>query len=542
MRLCVSLVVSLLVACGTAATSAPRPAAARPPPRPELVVVVVYDQLGSTTFERELPHLDPDGAIRRTIAHGTLVPRVEYAYAATLTAPGHAAIHSGAAPRDSNIGSNRVLTKTRGRVSSLDDGEHPTHGHEGAFASPSRLRAETVADVIQRETPAAIVASVAMKDRSAILPGGQHPDHCYWFDVAAAGMTTSDWYEPELPAWVRTFHEQHPVAQVVAEPWTRVDVAALESRLGPDDRTGEGAYGFDATFPHEVTDLANSDAFLSHPGAVALQIAFAEALIAETGMGSDGTTDFLSLSIASTDYVGHGFGPDSHEYADMLFRADRAVGELVARLERRGIDVAVLITSDHGAAPLPERSHEHGHQDAVRVVTEVELPLLREHLARLAREASPGENEELSAALIGWAQPYVYFDPDADPAVRQRAIAATREWLRARPGIVDALDARAIGAAELPEDAVLALGIPREPTGDLYVLTREWSPAIEDIEPAGVGTSHGSPAPHDRLVPVIFTSPTRREIGETVQQCRVAGTIAMLAGVDRPEHACPAIE
>jgi predicted AlkP superfamily pyrophosphatase or phosphodiesterase len=65
--------------------------------------------------------------------------------------------------------------------------------------------------------------------------------------------------------------------------------------------------------------------------------------------------DLLAVSISTVDYAGHAFGPDSWEYADALVRIDRQLGAWRDRLERR-TSVAVLITSNHGVTPLPERS------------------------------------------------------------------------------------------------------------------------------------------------------------------------------------------
>jgi len=51
-----------------------------------------------------------------------------------------------------------------------------------------------------------------------------------------------------------------------------------------------------------------------------LTLDFAEALIDAADMGKDDTTDYLSISFSSTDYVGHVFGPSSLEMEDNLLR------------------------------------------------------------------------------------------------------------------------------------------------------------------------------------------------------------------------------
>src|SRR5688572_21763953 len=106
-----------LLACGD------RPRSGGPP---RLVVVVVLDQLGSWVLEDHLPSLRPDGAIRRAIRKGAYHARVVYDYAATNTAPGHAAIFTGASPGESGVVANRLWDPQRDRlVNVVDDGRSP---------------------------------------------------------------------------------------------------------------------------------------------------------------------------------------------------------------------------------------------------------------------------------------------------------------------------------------------------------------------------------------------------------------------------------
>jgi hypothetical protein len=507
-------------------------------------VVAIFDQLGSDTLASQLPHLDLRGAIRRTRERGIHVHRAVLGYAATFTAPGHVAIHTGAAPRDSGIASNRVFSDARARrISSFDDGEHAVLGHPHAFASPSALRVPAVADVIDATRPASIVVALSHKDRGAIPAGGQHPDLCLWFDASAGGYTTSTWYAQELPAWLVAWQAANPFQAAIEMPWTPHDAAALSRRLGPDDRDGEGAYGFDSSFPHDARGLEDSDAYLSHPGSVDHLLALADEVVTQLGIGTDETPDLLALSISATDYVGHAFGPDSWEYADVLFRADRALGAFLERLEARAGPIAVLITSDHGVAPLVERARERGHPEAARYESETELRVLQAALRERLGPA-PGGGEWVTA----WVQPYIYLSPTVrDGPERERAIAAIRGHVRTRPGIGMALDARALAqqpvsapaSVDDPMEMLLARSVPRDPPGDVFVLPAEHSVGTEEL-PVGRGTSHGSPWRYDREVPVIFAGPgvPHLEIEAPEPQCRVAGTIAALVGVEPPPHAC----
>ena len=500
------------------------------------MVTLVYDQLASWVLQRHRDRLDPQGALRRTMARGTYLHRVAYDYAGTYTAPGHAAIYTGAAPWQSGIPSNRVWDRARRfRASAMDDGVHPLLGRPSVFASPARLTAESVADVLERESGgSALTVSLAMKDRSAVLPGGQHPDACLWLDPRAGGFTTSTYYASELPPWVRAWQAEHTLASTM-HVWEPEDPDALAS-LGPDGATGEGAYGWGATFPHDPAapaSIGEPDAYLSTPASTAHLLAFAREAVRALGVGADAQPDLLAISIATTDYIGHAFGPESWEYVDGLVRVDREAGALLEELEREHGELAVLITADHGVAPLVERARERGHAGAVRWTSEHELELLRSHL-----DATLGPGTWVD----GWVQPYVYL---TDGPGRERARAAALAWLAARPGIdraVDTRQAEALRASTHPIDALIGRSLPSPPPGEIYVVPSEWSVAEEELESES-GTSHGSPWLYDREVPVLFSGPgvAHTEVDEDgISQARIATTIARLLGVAAPALADPA--
>lgn len=544
-RLALALALS---ACGSSAPEAPTPppTSAAPSPatppatteaatRPRIVVALVYDQLGTWVLDAHRARLDPSGAIRRTIDRGVYAHHVVYDYAGTYTAPGHAAIYTGAAPWQSGIPSNRIWDRERSlRLSALDDGTHGLLGRGSVHASPSRLAAESVADVLERESGGtAVTVSLAMKDRSAVLPGGQHPDACFWLDPRAGGFTTSTYYASELPAWVSAWQAEHPLAATM-HVWEPEDAASLAS-LGPDDVAGEGAYGWGTTFPHDPSapgSIGEPDAYLSTPASTEHLLAFAREAVRRLHVGEDDRPDLLAISIATTDYIGHAFGPESWEYVDGLIRVDRAVGAFLDELEREHGPIAVLVTADHGIAPLVERARMRGHEQAIRWTSEHELELLRAHLVATL---GPGE------WVDGWVQPYVYLAPGPE---LDRARAEASAYLRARPGVdrvLDTRDAAALRASGDPVDALVGRSIPSPAPGDLYVVPSEWSVAEEELESAS-GTSHGSPWIYDREVPVLFSGPgvahaLHDEPG--LAQARTATTIAHLLGVSAPALADP---
>jgi len=73
-------------------------------------------------------------------------------------------------------------------------------------------------------------------------------------------------------------------------------------------------------------------------------------------LGADPTrTDLLSISLSTTDAVGHRFGPDSKELHDQMLRVDRYLGVFLDSLfaVRDSTRVILALTGDHGVTPFP---------------------------------------------------------------------------------------------------------------------------------------------------------------------------------------------
>jgi len=513
------------------AVGAAPPAATRAEP-PRLVVALIYDQLGSDTLLRQLPFLDPAGAIRRAVEHGVFLERSVYPYASTLTAPGHAAIHTGASPSSNGIDNNSYWDERLARAEPVvADPAHRVLGREdGAGVGPGRLRAPTVADQLKAQTHgSARVVSLSIKDRSAALPAGPSADLVLWFDGTLEAFTSSSAWGRELPGWLVRYQSEHPLRALLS-PWQPLSAARYAAQLGPDAAPGEGdLYGFGTTFPHVFDRVSKPMAVLPcTPQLSEYLVDLAAAAVREQGLGRDEIPDLLALSISGTDCAGHVFGPGSWEYVDHLVRADRAVGRWLDRLAHE-LPLAVLITSDHGVAPLPESSTPAGARLMPKQV--------REHLeAALVRDLGPGP------WVAGVLSPFVFLTPRArSHPERERLLATAIGVLRKEPGLRDAWrlsEVRGWLKDGDPLRQALALGVSPDNSADLLFLPAPGHP-LDLGEPAGKGTNHGSPYAYDREVPVLAWGKgvPRRRSAEPVNQLRVAATLARLLGISPPASA-----
>jgi arylsulfatase A-like enzyme len=282
-------------------------------------------------------------------------------------------------------------------------------------------------------------------------------------------------------------------------------------------------------FPHRIVDL---DGFDHSPMADDVLADFAMRAVREERMGRDSIPDLLAISFSATDRIGHLYGPDSHEIMDQILRLDRTLARLFAFLDRTvgpGRTLIVL-TADHGVAPLPEKLDE-GRPDGPRRLDPAVLDSAVS-LALTDRYGPPGSN--------GWVSyddaPLLYLSRTALAARKvglEDAERVAQAALLAVPGVHDAVTGveltrqRATGGAS---DVIRSYYPARG--GDLYYfLDPYWLPTTDST-----GTGHGSPWRYDQEVPLLWQGAGIRPgvRGEPATVADIAPTLARLLGISTP--------
>lgn len=541
-RVC-SWILALLTGLAPAALGA---APAAPPPR--LTVVVSVDQFRADYLAR-FAALFGEGGFRRLLEGGTVFADCQLPYASTKTAVGHATMLSGVAPDVHGIVGNEWIDRESWReVKAVEDAAAPLVGMpEGpapdpaAGRSPRRFLATTVGDQLKlRYGAAAKVFGASNKDRAAILMAGKLADAAFWDE--SGRFVTSRYYREALPAWVERFNAEGYVASCFGKTWERLrDVADYDRIQGSDDGAGEySGEGLGRTFPHKfdggaaVISPAYFSAFDNAPFSSEFLAAFARRLVQEEQLGRDEVPDLLCLSFSQPDTIGHNYGPDSHEVMDSILRLDRTLAEFFAFLEREvGLAHCVIVlTADHGAAPLPERV----------AALRPGIPNARVKLAEFDRAVAAALDARFGALPEGqkWcSRDNAGYDLQAS-VLQAKNVGATE----ASAVIKAALLALEPVAAAFTLDEILAA--PTAGTSTAALVRRSYFPARGQdvlfvlkpyfIDRANTGTTHGGPWDYDTHVPLVWWGAgvpklVRTERVETVD---LAPTLAELLRVPRP--------
>ncbi len=536
MTRCLVLLITsaLLASCGAARHRSDPPAQAGP----RLAVVVVFDQVPHGLMRHLAPMFGEDGFGGLSESNSAQL-MASFHYGNTKTATGHATLMTGVNPSVHGVLGNRWydgLTK----IHVADDPATRTLGYEeGPGISAHRLMAPTLGDALKDQTSGrARVVAVSVKSRAAVMSAGKKADLALFYDKALGRFTTSTAYASELPDWLAAPAIELPGQALEKATWAPLPVPDAHAHLlDGDDRPCEvPPAGWSRTFPHDLPAIEKvKDARRAYRYTPrAMSDLFEIALVLQEGfeLGEDEVADLLVVSISSTDYSGHAFGPYSRESADLLRRADEALGLFVAELDRRlGEDAYILaVTSDHGA---PRGSECHGPEGGTTALVPAERLMADAEAAIKAELGSPPQGDSWT---LGIEHGHLYLNlGGTSDARRDRVIELAKAAVAKDKGIAQTFVADPAAADEDPLAALMMAGYYPPRGGQVLVLPK---PGWCLLKPGDhEASNHGTPYEYDRDVPLILRGPGVRAGGySTKADARdLVPTLARLLGVEPPD-------
>lgn len=527
------------------------PVAAHAQERPRLVLQITVDQLRGDLIDRFGAGLS-DRGFKRLMANGAVFTDAHHRHANTETIVGHTTLATGADPAVHGMVANLWYDRKAGtQFYNVQDADYPLVGAAGIDKaaeidptqraattdgrSPRGILTTTISDEIALHFgPKARIFGVSVKDRGAISMAG-HAGQAYWFSKAEGRFVTSTFYRDDYPAWMAQWEAKGMVASYANTDWTLLLDPSAYMFADMDDMAWETDFpGWGRTFPHNwgAADSKYYTTLLTvSPAGDEITVDFAKTLMDAEGLGQDDVPDYLSVSLSSTDYVGHLFGPSSLESEDNLKRADLAIADLLDHVDA-SVGLAhtlVVLSADHGAADTPGYLATLGISGGIFNFEKVDTT---PGFARL--KARFGIDKDL---ISSFSNPYVYLNVDAIEAAglsRPEVEQAVAQELTLLPGLAYAIGSDALrrgAVARTPvTDAVLANFHP-DRSGDIYVVFEpHWF--IADFDGLSVAATHGSPWSYDTYVPIMFMGPgiAPARIARRVETVDVAATIAAYLG------------
>lgn len=493
---------------------------------PKLVILLVIDQFRGDYLDRFRADFTAPNGFNLFLQRGAYFTDCYYDYANTMTAPGHSTIGTGAYTDGHGISLNEwwdLARSTKHPVSSVEDERYSIVGDPDSKdpgASPRNELASTLGDEVVLATGGkSKLFGISLKDRAAILTSGHASNAAFWLDHASGKFVTSTYWTPQLPPWAAAFNAGPRNAQALAE---------AHGRPG-----------------HFYDDVGAS------PASVTYLLDFARALIAGEQLGKHDVTDVLTISISSTDILGHKVGPDAPEQRAMIDAVDAALNTFFTDLDHTvGLgNVWVSLTGDHGIAPIAATAAKLGIPAATFSSTNMIAALNTD----LNRRFSP---TQFTQYILGGELPYIQIDPRPFTAVKVSEAEAEQ-------AVADLLPAALESVLPPPPEGVSSTRLPERPSirhvytrvqmaaGQLPA-TEEGRLILHSYSPNGgwyvmmtngmyqlsyaTGTNHFTPYSYDRHVPLAFFGApfAPGTYHDCVAPVDIAATFASLLRVNQP--------
>jgi predicted AlkP superfamily pyrophosphatase or phosphodiesterase len=327
--------------------------------RPKLVVGLVIDQMRWDYLYRYYNRYS-DGGFKRLIKKGYSFENTIIPYTPTVTAAGHTCIYTGSVPAIHGIVGNDWVEKNTGEIMyCTQDKSVKTVGsfsNQGQM-SPKNMLASTIGDELRQGTnKKSRVFGVALKDRGAILPAGHAANAAYWFDDSTGNWISSSYYMSVLPVWAQQFNMEKKPDEFIKTGWNLLNNITSYDQSTADENSFEKPLLGEKTitFPHKYSSNngRNYKSIRTSPFGNTFTLDFAKRLIENEKLGVSGQTDMLCVSLSSTDYIGHAFGPQSLEVEDTYIRLDRDIASFLEMLDKRfgQANYVLFLSADHGAS------------------------------------------------------------------------------------------------------------------------------------------------------------------------------------------------
>jgi predicted AlkP superfamily pyrophosphatase or phosphodiesterase len=507
--------------------------------QPKLVVGIVVDQMKQEYLIRFADKYGNDG-FKRMIDQGFQVKNMHYNYIPTYTAPGHASIYTGTTPSFHGIISNDWYSRAKkGNMYCVEDASVDPLGTDSKAGrmSPQNLYANTITDELKLTTNfRSKVVGVSIKDRGAVLPAGHKPEAALWYDATSGNFISSTWYYDKLPDWVDNFNNKKIADTYSNQTWNTFLPIEKYVESTADDSPYEGGFkGKDSpTFPYNLKKLRKENGefglirYTPFGNQLVLDIA-KEALIS-VSMGKDDITDFLAVSLSSTDYIGHNFGPNSVELEDTYIRLDRQLADFLKFLdEKLGKEAyMVFLTADHGVVANP------------RFLNDNNMPggyiNSKEHLSTFKDAVK--EKFNTTDMIENVSNDQIFIDYDVLKSLKLDRALTERELLNIMiqsDPIIEGLTGSDLSRFDYhtPLRAALQNGFNKERSGDVLYLKK---PGYLYQDYGTTGTSHGTGYTYDTHVPLLFLGNGIKQ-GSTVRKYNItdiAPTLSFLMNISIP--------
>ncbi|TGK49053.1 alkaline phosphatase family protein [Leptospira bouyouniensis] len=313
---------------------------------PEIIVTIVVDQGGRQLYKA---HKGSYPFLESLSSNSVYFKKGKVAHLESHTAVGHMAIGTGAFPKDAKVFSNEIYTYTDGKVN-----HRPVYQGKNQTFDLSELNSSSLADewdLFQNNEP--IIISQCYANRAAVGMAGHGKEYKQSQNITNSMQPDSDyvyWQDVKNLNWStypNAFEKPIATGKYSLYSYYQANKSKIKTH-------------FEANHPIEF--LSKIHHFQGSEFQVKMDGSLFRDTIEETiikrNKHLDGKTDLAYLTLKATDAVGHLYGWETKEAEQVLLATDNEIETIFEFLKSNyGDNFILLVTADHGAAPMPEISN-----------------------------------------------------------------------------------------------------------------------------------------------------------------------------------------
>ena len=549
--------------------------------KPKMIIGMVIDQMRWDYLYRYSSLYGNDG-FKRLMREGYNCQNTMVNYLPSFTGPGHSCIYTGSVPSIHGIaGNNWIDNKTGKDWYCVDDSTVRQVGDTGKAGgmSPRTLLTTTITDELRLATNLkSRVFGVAIKDRGSILPAGHLANAAYWYDDRSGNFTTSTYYPEQNPKWLQAFNQRRTGDSLTKLGWKLLRNPKDYGQSTTDANNYEGNFKGEKApvFPHMFDTMQDGDRYKvlkSIPAGNTYSIMMAKACMEGENLGMGDATDFMALSLSSTDYAGHQFAANSMEIEDMYLRLDNDISAFLKYLDMRygAGNYLFFLTADHGGAHnatflsdldipagVPRAGiasdlndylkAQFGKDSIVSGIDNYEVYLNTAYFdgpktSQAVAQPQPAQYKQVriragkhgSYRTVKVREQQVGAKTATNMPDRDKVKQSIIEWLGKRPEIQYVIDMEDMDKTPVPEPIrTMAInGYYKPRSGVIQVIL---NPGWYDNSGKTTGMTHGSWNPYDSHIPLLWYGWNIPE-GEThrvVNMTDISATLAALLNIQMP--------
>ena len=323
--------------------------------RPRLVVNIVVSSMQAADLQRYDDGFCA-GGFRRLMEGGAHFTESRYNYMQTTTPVSLATLTTGALPSTHGVVSQRWSDYVDNKMVDLTLDKSVTglgQRSDKDNHSPANLIAPTLSDAVYKADSCSRLITIATDPVSAVVMGGKQ-GYSFWIDDARCHWTSSSYYTPYLPTWVKDYNNENMPTVLAANGWQSHYTAdqyrnTRHSTISVKESNSKGARR------NKSGEFINNHSKLTRtPIGNAAIFDFAKYAITSLNLGIDEHTDVLNICLDPSRNIASRYGNESMEYEDMLYALDSELARFLGYVRthlKNDEALLVVLTSDHGTSP-----------------------------------------------------------------------------------------------------------------------------------------------------------------------------------------------